>query len=113
MRSIESEGDTIDEAIERALTALEVGRDQVEVDIVTDATKGVFGFGGKQARVRATVRAPFVPSLDGEPAPSRDDSRETFSRPARDPALRTPSAAAQESAPPDAFMARSQAVLHE
>jgi len=63
MRSIESDGDTIDEAIENALRALEVGRDRVEIEILSDATKGIFGFGGKKARIRATVRAPLSSRL--------------------------------------------------
>ena len=40
MRSIESEGDTIDQAIENALRALNVTRDQVEIEILTGATRG-------------------------------------------------------------------------
>ena len=46
MRSIESEGDTIDQAIENALRALNVTRDQVEIEILTGATRGLLGFGG-------------------------------------------------------------------
>lgn len=57
MRSIETEGDSIDQAIESALLALQVERDRAEIDILTDATRGLFGFGGRKARVRATVRA--------------------------------------------------------
>jgi len=78
MRSIESEGDTIDQAIEKALQALNVTRDQVQVEILTDAIRGLLGFGGKKARVRATVRAPLISGLGGsEDEPSRMDSRET------------------------------------
>jgi spoIIIJ-associated protein len=77
MRSIESEGVTIDEAIERALATLRVTRDQVEVDILHDAARGLLGFGGRRARVRATVRGQ-VSLVSDE---SRDVSRET-SRPA-------------------------------
>jgi spoIIIJ-associated protein len=76
MRSIESEGDNIDQAIDRALRTLQVDRDQVEVEIVADATRGLFGFGGTKARVRATVRAPLGVGLTiGEP--THDASRET------------------------------------
>ncbi len=57
MRSVEGEGTTIDDAIARALTSLGVGRDQVEIDILWNANRGVFGFGRRKARVRATVRA--------------------------------------------------------
>jgi len=74
MRSIESEGATIDEAIEKALATLRVTRDQVEVDILHDAARGLLGFGGRRARVRATVREQV--SLAAASAP--DVSRETF-----------------------------------
>ena len=77
MRSIESEGDTIDEAIERALGTLRVGRDQVEVEILSDAAKGLLGFGGRKARVRATIRAPLTSQLRED---RENDSRETESR---------------------------------
>src|SRR5438477_12663129 len=76
MKSIETEGDTIDEAIERALNALQVGRDRVEIEILADASRGLFGFGGKKARVRATLRPPLS-ALGGERL-SGSDSRETL-----------------------------------
>ena len=78
MGSIESEGDTIDQAIERALRALDVTREQVQIEILTDATRGLLGFGGRKARVRATVRPPLVSRLEGmKAAPSAMGSRET------------------------------------
>jgi spoIIIJ-associated protein len=58
MRSIEAEGTSIDDAIANALKELQVERDRVEVEILSDATRGLFGLGGKKARVRATMRAP-------------------------------------------------------
>lgn len=60
MRSVETEGASIDEAIEGALEALRVSREQVEIEILENATKRLFGIGSRRARVRATVR----PSLD-------------------------------------------------
>ena len=60
MRSIESEGDSIDEAIEKALGILELSRERVEIEILANATRGLFGFGGQKARVRATVRPPLA-----------------------------------------------------
>jgi spoIIIJ-associated protein len=67
MRSIESEGESIDDAIGNALRLLGTDRDRVEIEILSDATRGVFGFGGKKARVRATVRAPLSAAFDDEP----------------------------------------------
>jgi spoIIIJ-associated protein len=65
MRSIEGEGSTIDEAIARALTALGIGRDEVEIDILENASRGLLGIGRRKARVRATVRAPLQAWLAG------------------------------------------------
>jgi predicted RNA-binding protein Jag len=75
MRFIEGEGGSIDEAIARALQALGMTRDQVEIDIIENAVPGLLGFGRRPARVRATVRAPLVwqnveiVSRDGASAP--------------------------------------------
>lgn len=57
MENVEVEGDSIDDAIARALQRLGVSRDKVEIEIVSSATRGLFGFGGKRARVRARLRA--------------------------------------------------------
>jgi spoIIIJ-associated protein len=75
MRSIEIEGDTIDEAIANALAALRVERDRVEVEILGSATKGLFGFGSRRARIRATVRESLAATLRKEMA--QDVSRGT------------------------------------
>lgn len=53
---IETEGTTVDEAIERALTQLKVAREEVTIDILSEPTKGILKFGAKPARVRATRR---------------------------------------------------------
>src|SRR5256712_10075058 len=112
MRSIESEGDTIDQAIENALRALNVTRDQVEIEILTGATRGLLGFGGKKARVRATVRAPLLSWLHGLENEAADmDSRETLPpvendepayRQGRDTRTQPPSEAASHAAAPSA-----------
>ena len=53
---IETEGDTVEEAIEHALTELEATRDQVTIDIVSEPAKGILSFGAKPAKVRATLK---------------------------------------------------------
>ena len=53
---IETEGTTVDEAIERALTQLNVAREAVTIDILSEPTKGILKFGAKPAKVRATRR---------------------------------------------------------
>jgi len=59
MDSVEAEGLSIDEAIENALVRLGTTRDRVEISILTNAARGLFGIGARKARVRATVRPPI------------------------------------------------------
>jgi spoIIIJ-associated protein len=56
MDIIETEGDTIDQAIEKALKILGVERDRISVDILSEGKKGILGFGAQKARVRASLR---------------------------------------------------------
>ena len=53
---IETEGDTVEEAIELALTELEATREQVTIDLISEPTKGILNFGAKPARVRVTIK---------------------------------------------------------
>jgi spoIIIJ-associated protein len=59
MEPVEAEGNSIDEAIENALVMLGVTRDRVEIEILSNSVRGLFGIGGRKARVRAAVRAPI------------------------------------------------------
>jgi spoIIIJ-associated protein len=60
MEFVETEGETIDDAIGNALKTLGVGRDKVTVDILSEGRKGIFGFGAQRAKVRATLRQPTI-----------------------------------------------------
>ncbi len=53
---IEAEGDTVEEAIERALNELEANREQVTIDIISEPTKGILNFGAKPAKIRVTIK---------------------------------------------------------
>jgi spoIIIJ-associated protein len=59
-KPLETEGETIDEAIDNALAELAISREQAEVEVLQDARRGVFGFGGQPARVRVSVREAVV-----------------------------------------------------
>jgi spoIIIJ-associated protein len=109
MDYVEAEGDTIDEAIERALRELGVSRDRAEVEIIANATRGLFGLGGRKAKVRASLRSPLrldgvgdddvsveIPELEAEPRP------ETTAR-------RAPSAERVE----DAALEKARSILQE
>jgi len=75
MKQVEIEGESIDEAIEKALGLLGVERDKVAVDILTEATKGLLGFGRQNARVRVALResvvAESLPAAASEPTEER------------------------------------------
>ena len=47
---------TINEAIEKGLEELELPREAVEIEILDEGTRGLFGLGGHQARVRLIVK---------------------------------------------------------
>jgi len=58
MRSIEASGKSVDEAIFKGLAELGTSIDEVEIEIVQQETKGVFGLGAKLAVVKLTERVP-------------------------------------------------------
>jgi spoIIIJ-associated protein len=109
MRSVEAEGRTIEDAVAEALKQLQVEREQAEIEILSQATKGFLGIGGKKARVRATLRVPLARKLEPETEAIRP--REGF----RGASTPTPSPADEEEAvlPPREMREKACAVLKE
>jgi spoIIIJ-associated protein len=62
MSSVEATGKSVDEAIESALEKLEEARENVEVEVLEEGSRGVWGVGAQEARVRVTVRENFAGS---------------------------------------------------
>ena len=56
MDSIEKSGKTVEEAIEEALVILSCTRDQVDVEIIEQGSKGFLGLGSKLAKVLVTKK---------------------------------------------------------
>ncbi len=56
MESIEASGKSVDDAILQALAGLKKRRDEVDVTVLQEPSRGAFGIGSKEARVRVTVR---------------------------------------------------------
>lgn len=57
MQAIEKTAKTVNEAVEQALTELGITRDEAEVDIIEEPSKGLFGFfGSRPAKVRVTIK---------------------------------------------------------
>ncbi len=55
MKEIIKKGKTVDEAVSLALEELGVSRDEVEIDVVSEGNKGIFGIGSKDAEVKVSV----------------------------------------------------------
>lgn len=57
MKQVEKIGRTVDEAIALALQELNVNREKVNIEVLDEGNKGIFGiFGGKESRVRVTIK---------------------------------------------------------
>lgn len=71
MKQVETEGETLDAAIDKALSLLGVERDKVSLDVLAEEKVGLLGFGRQNARVRATVRQAVTgaPDQDAEASP--------------------------------------------
>jgi spoIIIJ-associated protein len=85
VESIEVSGKSVDEAVLQALTRLGKRREEVDISVLQEPSRGTFGLGSKDARVRVTVRlgsksAVITPELadailgpDGPDIPLADD----------------------------------------
>ena len=57
VKSIEVEGVTVEEAIQKALETLRVSREEVNIKIVCEEKKGLFGMeGAKPAKIKASIK---------------------------------------------------------
>ncbi|UCC68756.1 MAG: protein jag [Armatimonadota bacterium] len=57
MQSVEQSGRTVDEAVQAALKALGVSRDEVDVEVLAEESRGILGIlGYSEAKVRVSVR---------------------------------------------------------
>lgn len=57
MKSIIVEDSSVEEAVQNALKKLEASREKVEVDVLEEGSRGLFGFiGGRQAKVKVTLK---------------------------------------------------------
>jgi spoIIIJ-associated protein len=57
---------TINEAIEKGLTELKLSRDAVDIEILDEGSRGLFGIGSHQARVRLIVKQDVAPTSEPE-----------------------------------------------
>lgn len=73
---------TVEEAIAQGLDQLGLSADAVSVEVLDAGTKGLFGMGGRQVRVRLTVHGPGgAPAPKPEPASRPDREAAPVSKP--------------------------------
>ncbi|MFB3880155.1 MAG: RNA-binding cell elongation regulator Jag/EloR [Armatimonadota bacterium] len=72
MDSIEQIGRNVEDAVAAALKALKASRDEVEVEVLSEESRGILGsiLGYSSAKVRVTRKAPQAPPAEPEPAPA-------------------------------------------
>ena len=79
MDFVETEGETIDAAIENALKLLGVEREKVTVEIVSQGRKGILGFGSQKAKVRAEIRTAAAAAKTADmPQPTAEAAEASF-----------------------------------
>ncbi len=59
-RSVEASGKNVEEAIAHGLAELGKTRDEVEIKVLSEGSRGLFGLGAEEARVRISVIEPQV-----------------------------------------------------
>ncbi len=72
-KSIEVSARSVDEAVAKALQQLGLGRDQVEVEVIRQASRGLLGLLSEDAVVRVTAKAPAPSALEETPELSDAD----------------------------------------
>jgi len=94
-RSVEVSAKTVDEAIQHGLAQLGVSREAAKIEVLHEGSRGIFGFGGENARVRLTVMPEATPGIS-VPPPVAPTSAPEFSPPVR----ATPAPAPPQAPPP-------------
>ncbi len=70
MKEVEKSAKSVEEAIQLALEELGAGREEVEVDVLSEGKHGILGVGSEEARVRVSL--PEATEAGSEPASQSD-----------------------------------------
>jgi spoIIIJ-associated protein len=74
--AVEVQAPTVEEAISRGLEELNVDRDEVDVEVLREGSRGVLGLGAKEAHVRLTL----TPQVHEEPEEEIERIEEAYSQ---------------------------------
>jgi spoIIIJ-associated protein len=72
---------TVEEAIQQGLDQLGLTADAVSVEVLDSGSKGLFGLGGRQVRVRLSVNPPPMPEIPASPEPKPAPAKKAESKP--------------------------------
>jgi spoIIIJ-associated protein len=82
VESLEVTARTVNEAIEKALAKLGLTRDEVDISILSEGSRGILGIGGEDARILVSPREISRPNGDTRPRPA--PTPELYAETARD-----------------------------
>lgn len=100
-------GKEITDAIKSACESLEVTQDQLEIDIISAGSAGIFGLIRKKAHIRAFLKTPKVAEADAEQQPSPSPKAKPTQQPP------SASSASQERVAPVVVSAESIALVEQ
>jgi len=66
--TLESIAPTVEEAVEKGLAELGLTREAVEVEVLDEGSRGLFGLGTRHARIRLTVLGEEIKPVPAENA---------------------------------------------
>lgn len=75
--TLEVTGKSVADAVDRGLAQLGLTREQVEIEIIHESSRGVLGMGGDEARVRLTAR-PAATTMHAAPGDAAAVAQETL-----------------------------------
>ncbi len=61
---------TVDEAVQKGLAQLGLARDAVDVEVLDSGSRGLFGIGSRQARIRLSIKTPPVRTTPAKTPPA-------------------------------------------
>ncbi|NLG97482.1 MAG: KH domain-containing protein [Chloroflexi bacterium] len=79
---------TVEDAIQKGLSQLNLPKEAVEVEVLDAGSRGLFGLGSRQARIRLTIKPPAEERLSAQP-PAEESLPEVKSQPAAAQAAET------------------------
>ncbi len=83
--SVKSSAKTVETAISQVLEQLNLSRDQVDVEIISEGSRGIFGLGAEDAQVLVTPKVP--PTEAGGDASASDSAVETATEIVEEPEI--------------------------